>query len=616
MHFIIVAAFTAFVVAFWWRLMILGLVPFDVDTLCFYFPNWAIGRRLLESGSLLWDPYRNFGQPFLAVPQAQGVYPLRFLSPFFTFVSYTQMSVLLHTALSCFFAFRLARRRGLSEAGAAGVALVFGFSGAFFMRVVFAADFATIAWLPCLLYLREIRRPSWLALALALQWFAGYPPLFLVSLAVLVADAALDDDRRAALRTLLIALPLAAGLSAIQSIPFLEMMRRSSRDIILGAVEAVENSTYPIDLVRGLFLPSMLHDVFPRPVFFRGMFYLGPIVTGLALFGARRWGRKGWAMLGVAGLFFWFALGHFNYVTEHVPGFNVFRYQGNWVLGGTAFLALLAGAGVSAFRDRRVQVALVAAVALDLFLFARPLRHAAGDASFISAIDSRLPGFETRPTGRLLHHDVIQNAYPDWNWFDPAAWPMLKSILLSSYGTVFGLREATSQHNLTSREALTLRLQLNAPHPDPALFDVADVERIVTLRPDAARQSLPALASFSVLANPTHRGRVSVMGASTAAVNVAVDLPGRLEASVDGPGRLVFSEGIAPGWRARVDGKPVAIEPFATALMSFSLDAGRHDIVFLYRPRSFLLGWIISLFALILTAGLGFRQSCRRRKEC
>jgi len=57
------------------------------------------------------------------------------------------------------------------------------------MRIVFAADFATIAWLPCALYLLDARRPGWLAVALAAQWFAGYPPLFLVSGLVLTAYA-------------------------------------------------------------------------------------------------------------------------------------------------------------------------------------------------------------------------------------------------------------------------------------------------------------------------------------------------------------------------------------------------------------------------------------------
>src|SRR5262245_61546947 len=111
-YFIIVAAFSAFLALFWRRLIFHDLFPFDVDTLCFYLPNWVIGRRLLESGALLWDPFRNFGQPYLAVPQTQALYPLRFLSPFLSFGTYTRLSILLHTTAAAAFAFALARRRG------------------------------------------------------------------------------------------------------------------------------------------------------------------------------------------------------------------------------------------------------------------------------------------------------------------------------------------------------------------------------------------------------------------------------------------------------------------------------------------------------------------------
>lgn len=616
-YFIIVVGFSVFLALFWRRLLFNGLIPFDFDTLCFYLPNWAIGRKLLRDGAVLWDPYRNFGQAYLAVPQNQALYPLRLLSLLLTFDGYTRLSVAFHTAWAFFFMIQWARRRGAGDAGAATAALAFSFGGPFFMRVVFAADFATIAWLPCLLYLLETRRSRWLAAALALQWFAGYPPLFLVGLAVLAVDASLDTDARGAWKTLAVAALWGAALAAVQAIPFLEMMHLSSRDVLLGSTEAVMNSTHPLHLLRGLLLPSVLHDVFPQPLYYRPMFYVGPFVTGLAVLGAWRGGRRGWAWLGAAALFFWLALGRFNGVTAHIGALHVFRYPGNWVLGGTTVLAVLASQGVACLKKGAWQAAAVVIVAVDLLLFAWPLRHPAGDLTFVASVSEHLPGLDRPPAGRLLHAENILAEAPDWNWRTPEAWPLLKTILLPSYGTVFGLREGASHHNLTSRTAQALRWRLNYQAPDPALLAAADIDRIVTIDTAALASPLPRVDQFHVLALKQRWGRAFVLAEPSAkalvdgAVTVGMDRPGQFIVTAEGPGRLVFSEGFAPGWQARIDGVRVPVQLFDEALMSISLEPGRHAVSFLYRPASFTAGLALSLAALAMMLALGLND--RRR---
>ena len=609
-HFIIVIAFLAFTAVFWRRLFFGGLIPFDVDTLCFYFPNWAIGRRLLSHGHLLWDPYRNFGQSFIGVPQAQALYPPRLFSPLLSFDAYTRLSVAFHTALAAGFAYFLARRRGASDAGACATALGFAFAGAFFMRVVFAADFATIAWLPCVLYFLASRRPALMAMAMALQWFAGYPPLFIVSLAIVAAYIATQEDARGAWRTFALAAPLAAAIAAAQAVPFLEMLRLSSRDVLLSSQEAMTNSTHPMHLLRGLLLPSLLHDVYPTPIYFRPMFYLGPIVTALAIFAAWRGGRPERRLFAASAVFFFLSLGHYNGVTERVGVANLFRYQGNWTLGGTACLALLAGAGVS-FLPVRWQWAASALIALDLLAFAWPARHPAGDATFVTSVTDRLDGLRDHPEGRLLHTEEVLKRYGDWNWSSPLSWPLLKRVLLPSYGTAFGLREGASHHNLTSRTAQDLRRRLNYAALDAELFAVADIDRVVTLTADGAASRLPRDDQFPVIHNRKHHGRAFVIDASTRPATVREDAPGRLTAWAMGPGRFVYSEGTAPGWRAQVDGRDTAVEIFADALMSIPLARGEHEVAFTYRPLSFFIGVIISVAGLIATLGLWLRE--RRR---
>ena len=55
-------------------------------------------------------------------------------------------------------------------------------------------------------------------------------------------------------------------------------------------------------------------------------------------------------------------------------------------------------------------------------------------------------------------------------------------------------------------------------------------------------------------------------------------------------GMVVMSENDAPGWSARVDGKPAPIFPAYTAIRGVVVNAGRHHIEMHYRPASVLFG--------------------------
>ena len=66
---------------------------------------------------------------------------------------------------------------------------------------------------------------------------------------------------------------------------------------------------------------------------------------------------------------------------------------------------------------------------------------------------------------------------------------------------------------------------------------------------------------------------------------------------------------MAPGWTAKVDGRPAAIELFQEAFPSVMLEAGPHEVEFNYRPRSFFAGLAISLASLVI--GALFRRRLR-----
>ncbi|OGO30464.1 MAG: hypothetical protein A2Z16_02670 [Chloroflexi bacterium RBG_16_54_18] len=86
--------------------------------------------------------------------------------------------------------------------------------------------------------------------------------------------------------------------------------------------------------------------------------------------------------------------------------------------------------------------------------------------------------------------------------------------------------------------------------------------------------------------------------------------PERIEVDAAGPGLLVLSEVMYPGWRVQVDGSPATILKAAGLLRSVNLPAGSHNVVFYFRPVSLYVGASLSLAGLVL-ACLLYRRFTR-----
>jgi hypothetical protein len=93
---------------------------------------------------------------------------------------------------------------------------------------------------------------------------------------------------------------------------------------------------------------------------------------------------------------------------------------------------------------------------------------------------------------------------------------------------------------------------------------------------------------------------------------IARDDPERVEVETEsaGPAYLFLADAYDPGWTATVDGAPTAIRPAQVAFRAVFLPAGKHRVVFTYRPAGFDRGLAISAVGgLVALAALG----CRRR---
>lgn len=92
--------------------------------------------------------------------------------------------------------------------------------------------------------------------------------------------------------------------------------------------------------------------------------------------------------------------------------------------------------------------------------------------------------------------------------------------------------------------------------------------------------------------------------------------PDLISASVriDADGLLVFSEVYYPGWECTVDATPTPILQANSVLRAIPMKAGSHEVVMRYRPRSFLIGLVITVatcfvMAMMLVVEMRARRS-------
>ena len=78
---------------------------------------------------------------------------------------------------------------------------------------------------------------------------------------------------------------------------------------------------------------------------------------------------------------------------------------------------------------------------------------------------------------------------------------------------------------------------------------------------------------------------------------------------------LVLSDTYYPGWRAFVDGEETKIYRADYAFRAIPLNAGTHQVEFVYDPTSFKLGAGVTILGILGCIGMGWVARRRRRSN-
>jgi hypothetical protein len=375
-----------------------GRIFYERDIADYWYPQVEAFVRAVAEGSWpLWNPYFSFGLPMWEDPAYQITYPPTWLNLIFGPATYYKIFVLSHCCFTGVGLYRLARRLRLASVSAFTAAVVWTLSGPFLSTVNLFHHFAGATWIPwVLLALHRALRTRTVGAALtlgavaALQVLAGSGDMVVVTGLLSCGLAALhlwnDGTRGAAVatvRTIAVAAPFAAVLSAVLWLPTASFAREGTR--LTQPATHLYWSLHPatlVDMMVPRFCAEVLWSAPVRGRLFEGRepflasFYLG--MVALALAALARVGPGSLAKRAVAAAFLFFvvlACGKFLPLVPlllGLPPFSVFRYPMKYLLGASVAMALLVGFGMEAWlsewdaRKRRS----AALLSLLLFIFA------------------------------------------------------------------------------------------------------------------------------------------------------------------------------------------------------------------------------------------------------
>lgn len=316
----------------------------------------------------LWNPLNDCGLPFLAQWNTAVLYPFSFIYVIFPLPWSLNYFCLLHLILAgvgmYFLAFRwLNNRLAASLAG-----LVFAWNGLSVQSLMWASTLAALAWMPLVVLFVERalqeggRRLVPAALVGAIQMLTGSPEVIVLTWLIIGMLALAHGWRKTigwptGLRRLMLMILLVAGLTAAQTLPFLEFIAHSNRNSAFANNQWALPSWGWANLLVPLFhCSSSILGVFSQDEQqWTASYYLGIGTVGLAVWALWRgkqprvWLLGGMAIAGVL-----LAMGEANPIyalaKRLFPSLGMMRYPIKIIVLTVFAVPLLAATGLARYQ--------------------------------------------------------------------------------------------------------------------------------------------------------------------------------------------------------------------------------------------------------------------------
>jgi hypothetical protein len=343
----------------------------------FTYPLAAYHRECFWRGELpLWNPLNNSGLPFLAQWNTLVLYPLSLIYLLLPLPWSLNLFQLAHLLLAGLGMYHLAARWCGDRLGASVAGMTFALNGVTLSALMWTSIIAALAWMPWVLLWTERawreggRRVIIAGLAGALQVLTGAPEVVLLTWAILAPVAVAEFvARRSPPRVVAArlggAVTIIAGLSAVQVLPFLDLVAHSDRtaQFVAAQDQAARWWTMPFWGWANLLVPLFRCQLTPMGTYVHAAeswvasYYCGTAVMVLALLavvGLRR-RRRVLFLVGVGVVAWWLALGPkaglFHWLRSIFPLVGLMRYPAKFVLAGIFVAPMLAALAVAHLRS-------------------------------------------------------------------------------------------------------------------------------------------------------------------------------------------------------------------------------------------------------------------------
>ena len=373
-----------------------GKLPFFRDLGTYFYPMRFSLAESFKAGELpLWDRHAAMGFPLLADFQSGTFYPPHFLFLILPFFSALSAVFLLHYLVAATGAYNLCRQWDYPPSIAVVGAILFTLGGTTVSLTNLLNHFQSAVWLPWVLFFGErcLRSQSWksllaLAAILLLQFLAGSPEIYAMSMAILFLDGfRLKTDNpvigyRKIFFLFAAANVLVIALAMVQILPTVELIRESRARRSIDFAEATAWSLQPLQLIN-LFFPDKEVDTVKLPpliLFFipKIPFLISHYLGALAPLGISFWfyyvSRKEKALLSaLIAISLLLAAGGYtplySALLRYVPFFSLFRFPEKFFFLTYALLIFVVLKGLFCFlnSDRPGRLPLLLAASIFLF---------------------------------------------------------------------------------------------------------------------------------------------------------------------------------------------------------------------------------------------------------
>lgn len=619
----------------------------DLD--CQYYPMRLFTRQEFWAGRFpLWNPYIYCGVPMAGDIEDAIFYPFNWLTFIFPLTRFFAWMAAFHFWLASWGTYLCCRQLKFSTSASLLAGAAFGMGGAAAASAFSGTHLYVQSWLPWMIL--GLQRDRWglVALSLCAQILGGSPQFLVYNwLTGLFFGCAVLAPEKGWLRTarcFFLGSVVGTLVSAIQLVPFVEMIRFSSRKEVALTQHLSQYSRLEWDWSwlfpeRLLLEPDHLHQAY----FLTSGVLIVTLLSGLVRKERATLFRACLVFAGVALL----AASDFTPVTwlfSHlVPGYSMLRCQVRW-LSATFFMgSFLLAMGWEWIRQRIKpgisQVALLVALLLNILSLSykhqplTPMTMAGQDPDSYTKFASRAPA-----GSRPMFCPLLAMRYMNWAeiYSIPSA-SGYSAMVISDYQNFIGY--AAKGRMLTAEETKLLNLMSNiAPWSKlsenfsavACLGAIASLpaggsEEVVALQPRFERWRLvhrfevaPTMAQtyqrlYDSQFNPAQAVLLSEApsplggdsGPSVDHVSLSSFAPDEIELDVetDQAGFLVLSETYYPGWVAEIDNVEVPVVRAYWAFRAVRIEPGKHKVRVKYRPGSVRAGALITLFTLI---ALGF----------